>query len=132
MKKIVFVAIAVLALFLGGCKDRVTTTYTIGCLEYQHNSIGSTQWQVLENYFKTHVDYNNLVSFEGGSLAENDVSARKYFDEQMAKIDVPYVCTLLEGTDYFVYGIATLNSGGDYRYVKAMKFSQGGAVEVSE
>lgn len=132
MKKIVFVAIAVLALCLGGCKDHVTTTYTIGCLEYQNGSTQGTDFQAIVDYFQTHVDYNNRVSFEGVSLAENDAQARKYFDEQMAKIDTAYVCSLLGGSDYFVYGIATLNAGGDYRYVKATKFTQGGAVEVTE
>ena len=132
MKKIVFVAITFLALCLGGCKDRITTTYTIGCLEYQYGAAGDTQWQALEDYFKSNVEYNKLVSFEGVSLAENDAKARELYDEQMTKIDVPYVCSLLGGSDYFVYGIATLNAGGDYRYVKATKFTQGGAVEVTE
>lgn len=132
MKKIVFVALAVIALCLEGCKDKVTTQYTIGCLGYQNSSMGTTEWQVLESYFKSHVDYNQLVSFEGVSLAENDAQARAYYDEQMAKIDIPYVCTLLSGSDYFIYGIATLNASGDYRVVKAMKFMPGGATEVTE
>ena len=132
MKKIVFVAIAVLTLCLGGCKNKVTTTYTVGCLGYQNSSMGATEWQALQDYFITHVDYNKLVSFEGVSLAENDAQAREYFNEQMAKIDIQYVCTLLSGSDYFIYGIATLNASGDYRVVKAMKFMPGGATEVTE
>ena len=132
MKKIVFVAIAALSLCFGGCKDKVTTTYTIGCLGYLHSTMGATEWQALQEYFISHVDYNNLVSFDGVSLAENDAQARKYYDEQMAKIDIPYVCALLSGSDYFIYGIATLNASGDYRVVKAMKFMPGGATEVTE
>ena len=132
MKKIVFVAMTIIALCLGGCKDRVTTTYTIGCLGYQYGAVGETQWQALEDYFKSHVEYNKLVSFEGVSLAENDASARELFDEQMAKIDVPYVCTLVDGSDYFIYGIATLNASGTYRFVKATKFTKDGAMEVTE
>ena len=132
MKKIVFVVLAVVALCLGGCKDKVTTQYTIGCLGYQHSTMGTTEWQVLENYFKSHVEYNQLVSFEGVSLAENDAQARAYYDEQMAKIDTAYVCTLLSGSDFFIYGIATLNASGDYRFIKAMKFMPDGATEVAE
>lgn len=132
MKKIVFVALAVIALCMGGCKDKVTTQYTIGCLEYQNGSTESTQWQALQDYFISHVDYNKLVSFEGVSLAENDAQARNYYDEQMKKIDNAYVCTMLSGSDYFVYGIATLNASGDYRFIKAMKYTPGGAMEVTE
>ena len=132
MKKIAFIALAVVALCLGGCKDNVTTQYTIGCLEYQNASAQETDFQAIVDYFQTHVDYNNRVSFEGVSLAENDAQARKYFDEQMAKIDTAYVCSLFSGSDYLVYGIATMNASGTYRYVKAAKFMMGGVSDVSE
>lgn len=132
MRKIIFAAIICLSVVLGACKHNVTTQYTIGCLGYQYGSIEGSDWQTLENYFKTNVEFNKVVSFEGKSLAENDKQAREFFDEQMTKIDQAYVCTLLGGTDYYIYGIATLNAGGDYRYVKAMKFQPDGATEVTE
>jgi predicted aldo/keto reductase-like oxidoreductase len=132
MKKIVFAAIIFLSVVLGACKHNVSTQYTIGCLGYQYGTVEESDWQALEDYFKTHVEFNKVVTFEGNSLAENDKQARELFDEQMAKIDADYVCTLLGGTDYYIYGIATLNAGGDYRYVKAMKFAPDGATEVTD
>lgn len=133
MKKIVFVAIAVAALCLGGCKDKkITTQYTIGCLGYQFGSPDESNWEAVDLYFQSHVDYNKIVEFEGISLAENDAQARAYYDEQMVKVDTAYVCSMLTGSDYFIYGIATLNASGDYRYIKAMKFQEGGAVEVTQ
>ena len=134
MKKIVFVTIAVLALCLGGCKEeKVTTQYTIGCLGYQTGSPDNSNWgEAVNQYFQSHVDYNKIVEFEGKSSAENDAQAVKYFDEQMAKIDTAYVCSMFSGSDYFIYGIATLYASGNYRFVKALKFQEGGAVEVTE
>jgi hypothetical protein len=133
MKKIVFVAIAVVALFLGGCKDKkITTQYTIGCLGYQYGASGESDWEAVDPYFQSHVDYNKIVEFEGKTTAENDAQAVKYFDEQMTKIDTAYVCSMFSGSDYFIYGIATLYASGNYRFVKAMKFQEGGAVEVTE
>ena len=133
MKKIVFVTIAVLALCLGGCKEeKVTTQYTIGCLGYQFGSLEGSSWENIESYFNSQVDYNKIVEFEGKSSAENDAQAVKYFDEQMAKIDTAYVCSMFSGSDYFIYGIATLYASGNYRFVKALKFQEGGAVEVTE
>ena len=133
MKKIIFVTIAVLALCLGGCKEeKVTTQYTIGCLGYQFGSLEGSSWENIESYFNSHVDYNKIVEFEGKSSAENDAQAVKYFDEQMAKIDTAYVCSMFSGSDYFIYGIATLYASGNYRFVKALKFQEGGAVEVTE
>ena len=125
MKKIVFVAIAVVALCLGGCKDKkITTQYTLGCL--------GSSWEDIESYFKSQVDYNKIVEFEGLSVAENDAQAIAYFDEQMAKIDTAYVCAMFSGSDYLIYGIATLYASGAYRFVKAIKFQKDGIVEVSE
>lgn len=132
MKKIVFVAIVCLSVVLGACHHNVTTQYTIGCLGFQHGTIEGSQWQTVEDYFKSNVEYNKLVSFEGTSLAENDKQARQFYDKQMEKIDKDYVCSLLSGSDYFIYGIATLNASGTYRFVKAMKFASDGATEISE
>jgi hypothetical protein len=132
MRKFVFAAIICLSVVLGACKHNVTTEYTIGCLGYQYGSVEGSDWQDLEDYFKTHVEFNKVVTFEGNSLAENDKQARELYDEQMSKIDAEYVCTLLNGTDYYIYGIATLNAGGDYRYVKAMKFEAQGAEELKK
>lgn len=132
MRKIVFAAIICLSVVLGACDQKVTTQYTIGCLGYQSGSLEGSDWQVLENYFKSNVEFNKVVTFEGKSLAENDKQARDFYDEQMAKIDTAYVCTLLGGTDYYIYGIATLNAGGDYRYIKAMKFQSDGATEMTK
>lgn len=133
MKKIVFVAIAVVALCLGGCKDKkITTQYTLGCLGYQYGSVEGSSWEDIESYFKSQVDYNKIVEFEGLSVAENDAQAIAYFDEQMAKIDTAYVCAMFSGSDYLIYGIATLYASGAYRFVKAIKFQKDGIVDVSE
>jgi len=133
MKKVVFVAIALLTLCLTGCKDMtVSTQYTIGCLGFESGAIESSDWDAIEDYFKSHVAYNEKVTYEGRSQSDNDGMARQYYDEQMAKIDTSYVCTLLANTDSFVYGIATLNASGTYRKVKAMTFRHDGVVEESE
>ena len=131
MKKIVFVAITFLALCLAGCNDKkVTTQYTIGCLGYQYGSIQGSDWEELEAYFKSHVAFNELVTYEGKSLAENDAQARQYFDEQMSKIDPEYICSLLHSSDFFIYGIATINAGGSYRIIKAMQVQENGMHET--
>lgn len=133
MKKVVVVAIAILSLCLTGCKDMtVSTQYTIGCLGFQTSNVEVSDWEALEDYFKSHVAYNEKVTYEGRSLSENDVQARQYYDEQMAKIDTSYVCSLLSSSDSFTYGIATLNASGSYRNVKAMTFRHDGVSEVSE
>ena len=92
----------------------------------------ASQWQELERYFADNVEYNKLVTFEGTSLAENDAQAKSLCNSQLAKIDTAYVCGLLKSSDYFIYGIATLNVSGTYRFVKAMKFHSGGTEEVSQ
>lgn len=132
MRKIVFAAIVCLSVVLGACNQKVTTQYTIGCVGYQSGSLEGSDWQAVEDYFKTNVEFNKVVSFEGRSLAETDKQARDFYDGQIAKVDTAYVCTLLGGTDYYIYGIATLNAGGNYRYVKAMKFQSSGVTEILE
>ena len=132
MKKIVFVAIVCLSVMLGACHRNVTTQYTIGCLGYQHGTAEGSQWQAVEEHFRSNAEYNKIVEFEGTSLSENDRQARQYFDEQIVNIDKDYVCSLLVGSDFFIYGIATPNAGGDYRFVKAVKFSPDGATEIME
>lgn len=130
MRKIIFVAIVGVALLLGGCKrELITTQYSIGCQGYQYGSVHSTpeEWDNLQSYFSTHVDYNKLVTFESTSLAENDAKARAYFDEQIQKIEVDSVCSLLHDQDYFDYGIATHTAHGDYQMIKAMRFNSSGA-----
>ena len=53
--------------------------------------------------------------------------ARAYFDEQIQKIEVDSVCSLLHDQDYFDYGIATHTAHGDYQMIKAMRFNSSGA-----
>lgn len=131
MKNIVFFAIILLTFCLGGCKDKtVTTQYTIGCLGFEYGELSGSDLTEIESYLESHVEYNKLVSFEGLSLAENDAQARKLYYEQMEKVDVEHVCSLLNETDYFIYGIATLNASGDYRFVKATRFRSSGAEEM--
>ena len=134
MRKIVFVAIVCLSVVLGACKHSVTTQYTIGCLGYQYGNLNpnGSDWTEHESYLKSNVKYNQLVSFEGNSLSENDKQARQLFNEQWAKIDTAYVCGLLFGSDYFIYGIATLNAGGDYRRIEAKKFTHNGVEDVAD
>ena len=127
MKKIVFVVIVGVALLLTGCKKTITTQYTIGCLGYQLGSIQGTNWDELQSYFSSHVDYNKLITFESTSLAENDAKARQHFDEQIKKLDTAYVCTLLSSSDYFDYGIATQTKHGEYQYIKVMRFETNGS-----
>ena len=132
MKKAIFMAVVSLALIFTACKDKtVTTQYTIGNLGYQSGSVGDSQWEELQTYFRANVEYNKLVEFEGKSLAENDAQARDLYQKQIEKIDDAYVCSLLQSTDYFIYGIATLTASGEYRIIKAKKFTVGGTEEVT-
>lgn len=132
MKKIVFVVIVGVALLLTGCKKTITTQYTIGCLGYQLGSVQGSNWEELQSYFSSHVDYNKLITFESTSLAENDAKARQHFDEQIKKLDTAYVCTLLSSSDYFDYGIATLNANGSYRNIKVIRFSEKGTQVLTD
>ena len=132
MKKIVFVVIVGVALLLTGCKKTITTQYTIGCLGYQLGSVQGSNWEELQSYFSSHVDYNKLITFESTSLAENDAKARQHFDEQIKKLDTAYVCTLLSSSDYFDYGIATLNASGSYRNIKVIRFSEKGTQVLTD
>ncbi len=127
MKKIVFVVIVGVALLFVGCKKTITTQYTIGCLGYQYGSVQVSDMEGLQSYFSSHVEYNKLITFESTSLAENDAKARQYFDEQIKKIDTAYVCSLLNNSDYFDYGIATQTKHGEYQYIKVMRFEANGA-----
>ena len=127
MKKIVFVVIVGVALLFVGCKKTITTQYTIGCLGYQYGSVQASDMEELQSYFSSHVEYNKLITFESTSLAENDAKARQYFDEQIKKIDTAYVCSLLNNSDYFDYGIATQTKHGEYQYIKVMRFEANGA-----
>lgn len=123
-----------MSLLLGACKDKlVSTTYTIGCLGFQYSAVNpSSEWQAIEDYMSSKVTYNKLVTFDNKTVTENDAEASAYFDMQMAKVDTAYVCSLLKEDDYYIYGIATQNSDGSYRNIKAMKFSEDGAVVMSE
>ena len=133
MKKIVLVFIVGASLLFGGCRlETFTTQYTIGCLGYQYGSVQGSDWDELLSYFSTNVEYNKLVTFESMSLAENDAKAKQLLNEQLEKIDAAYVCSLLHSSDYFDYGIATLNAGGSYRYIKVIRFSENGTQEVNK
>ena len=133
MKKIVLVFIVGASLLFGGCRhETVTTQYTIGCLGYQYGSVQGSDWDELLSYFSTNVEYNKLVTFESTSLAENDAKAKQLLNEQLEKIDAAYVCSLLHSSDYFDYGIATLNASGSYRYIKVIRFSENGTQEVNK
>lgn len=133
MKKIVLVFIVGASLLFGGCRhETFTTQYTIGCLGYQYGSVQGSDWDELLSYFSTNVEYNKLVTFESTSLAENDAKAKQLLNEQHEKIDAAYVCSLLHSSDYFDYGIATLNASGSYRYIKVIRFSENGTQEVNK
>lgn len=133
MKKVVIAAVVCMSLLLGACKDKlVSTTYTIGCLGYQSAAVNPSDWQAIEDYMSSEVVYNKLITFENKTVTENDAEARSYFDSQMSKVDTAYVCSLMTGNDYYIYGIASQNSDGSYRYIKAMRFTKDGAVGVSE
>ena len=133
MKKIVLVFIVGASLLFGGCRhETFTTQYTIGCLGYQYGSVQGSDWDELLSYFSTNVEYNKLVTFESTSLAENDAKAKQLLNEQLEKIDAVYVCSLLHSSDYFDYGIATLNASGSYRYIKVIRFSENGTQEVNK
>lgn len=133
MKKIVFAVVVCLSLVLGACKQEpVVTKYTIGCMAYQYGSVEGSDWQAIEKYFKENVCFNESVEFESASLSENDAQARNYFQEQMAKIDIPYLSSLLKDPDFFVYGIATVNADGSYRTVASAKFTASGVSDYTE
>lgn len=133
MKKIVFAVVVCLSLVLTACKhEPVVTKYTIGCLAYQYGSVEGSDWQAIEQYFKENVDFNKNVEFESASLSENDAQARKYYQGQMAKIDVEHVCSMLKEPDFYVYGIETVNADGTYRIVAATKFTASGASDYTK
>lgn len=133
MKKIVIAVIVCASLFLGACKEKlVSTSYTIGCLGYQLGAVVPSDWQAIEDYMSSNVAYNKVVTFENRTAPENDAEALDYFNNQMNKVDTAYICSLLSGEDYFVYGIATLDQDNSYRYIKAMKFMKDGVEEVKE
>ena len=132
MKKIVLFFIVGATLLFGRCRhETFTTQYTIGCLGYQYGSAQGSDWDELLSYFSTNVEYNKLVTFESISLAANDAKAREYFDKQIQKVDTAYVCSLLHSTDYFDYGIATLNANGSYRNIKVIRFSENGTQDLT-
>ena len=131
MKKYVFAVVVCLSLVLAGCKDKtVTTTYTIGCLEFQHGSAQGSDWETLQSYFSSQVTYNKTVTFENKSLAENDNEALQLYNEQVAKLDKDSVCSLLAAPDFFVYGIAKINEDDTYKNLGAIKFTEQGATEL--
>lgn len=133
MKKVVIAVIVCMSLFLGACKEKmVSTTYTIGCLGYQMGSVTPSDWVAIEDYFSSNVAFNKLVTYENKTTTENDAEALAYFNKQMEKVDVDYVCELLNEEDYYIYGIATLDQNDNYRYIKALKFKKEGVEEVKE
>lgn len=133
MKKVVFAVVVCLSVVLCACKQEpMITKYTIGCLAYQTGSAEGSNWKAIENYLDETVDFNKRVEFEGASLSENDAQARNYFQEQMAKIDIAHVSSMLKSPDYYVYGIATVNADGTYRYIAATKFTASGASDYTE
>ncbi len=109
----------------------ISTEYTIGCLGYQINPLHGSDWDEVQTYFSSHAKYNKRVTLESTSLAENDAKAKELLDEQLKLIDTEYVCSLIHGEDYFDYGIATINAGGDYRYIKVVRFKEYGTYEVT-
>ena len=133
MKKIVIAVIVCMSLFMGACKEKlVSTTYTIGCMGYQYGAVIPSDWQAVEDYFSSNVAYNKLIEFENKTVTENDAEALSYFDEQMKKVDTAYVCSLLSGDDYYIYGIATLGIDNQYRFIKALKFKEEGVEELDQ
>lgn len=136
MKKVVFAVVVCVSLILGACKDKtetdIETRYTIGCLGYQYTNIQNSDWQAIESYLDSNVAFNKQITFVGKSLSGNDAQAKLYYDEQMAKLDDDYICSLINGTDYYIYGIATLNSNGLYRFVGAKKYTAVGCQDVSD
>lgn len=124
MKKIVLAAIVCMSVILGGCKEKnVSTKYSIGNLESYSSS---TDWATLENYLSSTVTYNKIVTFENTSLSLNDQEALQYYNDQLKKLDTTYICSLLKGPDYLVYGISTLNADGTYRRIGAIRFEKDG------
>ena len=134
MKKIALFAIVCATLLLGGCRHEIfEIDYSIGCVGFQSGSIQGSEdeWNTLFDYFETNVDFNKIVTFDGKSIAEADKKARKYFDEQIEKIDAEYVCSLLHSTDYYDYGIITQTADGSNRNIKVMRFEESGAHELN-
>lgn len=130
MKKVVIAIIICSSIFLSSCKEKlVTTKYTIGCIGYQSGNYDPTDWNALESYFSSQVVYNKTVTFESKTQPENDAQALQYYNEQVNKIDTGYVCSLIKGSDYFIYGIQTLASDGSYKVIGALKFQHDGTSE---
>lgn len=130
MKRVVIAIIVCTSLFLISCKEKtITTNYSIGCIGFQSGSVDGTDWSAVESYFSSHVAYNKTVSFEGNSQSENDAQALKYYNDQIEKLDTAYVCSLINGSDYFIYGIQTLAADGTYKVIGALQFQHEGTSE---
>ncbi len=127
MKKVVIAIIVCTSLFLISCKEKtITTKYSIGCIGYQSGSIEGTDWTLLESYLSSQVAYNKTVTFEGKSHTENDAQALQYYNEQIEKLNTEYICSLIKGTDYLIYGIQTLDTEGAYKVIGAIQFQHEG------
>ena len=127
MKKVVIAIIVCSSLFLSSCKEKlITTKYTIGCIGYQSGSLDVTDWAAVESYMSSQVAYNKTVNFEGKSQSENDAQALQYYNAQIEKLDTAYVCSLIKGTDFLIYGIQTLNTDGSYKVIGAIQFQHDG------
>jgi hypothetical protein len=130
MKKVVIAIIVCTSLFLISCKEKtITTKYTIGCIGFDSGNYDPTDWTAVEAYFSSQVAYNKTVTFEGKSLPENDAQALQYYNDQIEKLDTAYVCSLIKGTDSFIYGIQTLNKDGSYKVIGALQFQHDGTSE---
>lgn len=104
MKKIFSTCLVLCVILLTGCKpETITTIYSIGCLDF--NVSANSDVNGFTEYMKSVVNYNNTLQFNSSSIEENDVQARDYFNEQVAKINADTACSYLYGSEFIEYGI---------------------------
>lgn len=133
MKKIILAVVVCMAVVLGGCKEKlVSTTYRIGCLDFQYSASNVSGILAIEEYLKANVEFNKLVTFEGHTQSENDAQAIALYENQIAKVDKDFVCSQLHEAEYYVYGIGTKSADGEYHTLKGTKFTSTGVEEVQD
>jgi len=126
MKKVLSICLIICAILATGCKNKnVTTIYSIGCLDFTISA--ETDVAGFQDYMKSVVDYNSTLQFSGQTIEENDVKAKTYFREQVAKVNTETACSYIHGNEYIVYGISR-NDEETSKTIDQVKYTGNGVI----